>query len=545
MTTTTHSSADAGGAATTPPTPPSAPPALSPRELARWAWRQLTSMRTALVLLFLLALAAIPGSIVPQQNIASAAVSNWKAAHPTLTPIYEKLGLFSVYDSVWFSAIYLLLMVSLVGCIVPRLRVYWRGMRARPPRAPRNLSRLPVSRSILVEDEPTAVLKRVAAVLRKRRFRVSVDTGSDGAESVAAERGYLREAGNLLFHLSVLVVLVGFALGQLFGYKGGVITVVGQGFSNSLSQYDEFDPGSLFKPSNLPPLSFTVDDFRVRWITSGSQAGQPRDFSAKLTYRTAPSEPARKYQLTVNHPLQVGGADVFLVGHGYAPEVTVRDGHGNVAYQGPVVFLPQDSSFESFGVIKVPDAAPQQLGFEGLFLPTYGFTMARGPFSQFPAALNPVMTLLAYHGNLGMDSGQPQSVYDLDKSHMKLYQKAGGGPDRLDMAVGQTKQLPGGGSITFDGVGRWVKLQVSNSPGKGVALVGVLLGILGLLGSLFVRPRRAWVRVSRQDGRTLVEVAGLDRSAGGDLEGEVDQISEAVQLVSGPSAGASQARETS
>jgi cytochrome c biogenesis protein len=237
----------------------------------------------------------------------------------------------------------------------------------------------------------------------------------------------------------------------------------------------------------------------------------------------------QKDRLTVNHPLQIDGSDVFLVGHGYAPRVTVRDGHGNIAYQGPVIFLPQDSSFESFGVIKVPDAAPQQLGFEGLFLPTYGFTMARGPFSRFPAALKPVMTLLAYHGNLGMNSGQPQSVYDLDKSQMKLYKLANGRPDRLDMAVGQTKQLPGGGSIRFDGVDSWVKLQISNAPGKGVALVGVLLGILGLLGSLFVRPRRTWVRVRREDGRTLVEVAGLDRSAGGDLEGEVDELCRAVE----------------
>ncbi len=63
---------------------------------------------------------------------------------------------------------------------------------------------------------------------------------------VAAERGYLREAGNLLFHLAVVVVLVGFAVGGLFGYKGGVILVVGNGFSNNLTQYDDFDPGSLF-----------------------------------------------------------------------------------------------------------------------------------------------------------------------------------------------------------------------------------------------------------------------------------------------------------
>ena len=75
---------------------------------------------------------------------------------------------------------------------------------------------------------------------------------------------------------------------------------------------------------------------------------------------------------------------MFLVGHGYAPVVTVRDGNGDVAYSGPVVFLPQDSPFASFGVVKVPDARPKQLGFEGLFLPTYGFTMRGGPFSHVP-----------------------------------------------------------------------------------------------------------------------------------------------------------------
>src|SRR5512145_3226935 len=142
------------------PAPPTAPPALSPRELGRWAWRQLTSMRTALILLFLLALAAVPGSIIPQRDIDAIAVSRWRESHPELAPVYEKLGLFSVYDSVWFSAIYILLMVSLVGCILPRTQVYWRAMRARPPRAPKNLSRLPEARVFVVDEPAEAVLER-------------------------------------------------------------------------------------------------------------------------------------------------------------------------------------------------------------------------------------------------------------------------------------------------------------------------------------------------------------------------------------------------
>ncbi len=528
---------DAGGSASQPPTPPSAPPALSPVELSRWAWRQLTSMRTALVLLFLLALAAVPGSVVPQESIDAVKVSNWQTDHPTLTPIYETLGLFNVYGSVWFSAVYILLMVSLVGCVVPRLRVYWRAMRAQPPRAPRHLVRLPQSRRFQIDEDPDAVLARAEKVLRGRRYRV-VSTGSTGRDAapivleVSAEKGYLREAGNLLFHFSVLVVLVGFAAGQLFGYKGGVITIVGQGFSNTLSQYDDFVPGRLFDPDNLAPLSFDVDDFHVKWLTSGPEMGQPESFDADITYWDEPGAEAQQHKLAVNHPLSVDGASVFLVGHGYAPVVTVRGGDGKVAYRGPVVFLPQDSSFQSFGVLNV-DAEPEQLAFEGLFLPTYGFTSQRGPFSQFPQALDPVLSLVPYHGDLGLDDGSPQSVYALDKTGLKPFESddaALGATKRIKLSVGQRVQLPDGmGSIRFDGVQRFVKLQVSDSPGKGIALLGVVLAILGLMGSLFIRPRRAWVRVTRTAEneparRTVVELAGLDRSSGGDLGDEVDAL---------------------
>ncbi len=539
MTVTTDRT-EAGGSASQPPQPPSAPPALSPVELSRWAWRQLTSMRTALVLLFLLALAAVPGSVVPQRNIDAVKVSDWQDKHPQLTPIYDRLGLFDVFGSVWFSAIYLLLGISLVGCIVPRLRIYWRGFRAEPPRVPRHLGRLPESRRFELDEDTDAVLARARAVLRKKHYRVADREGG----ALSAERGYLREAGNLLFHVSVLVVLVGFAYGQMFGYKGGVVTVVGNGFSNSLSQYDDFAPGKLFSPDRLTPLSLKVDDFHVKFQTSGPAMGQPESFDANITYRTSPDAAPQTHDLAVNHPLSVDGASVFLVGHGYAPVVTVRDGEGKVAYTGPVVFLPQDASFSSFGVIKVLDAQPEQLGFEGFFYPTYGYTRATGPFSQFPDKLDPVLSLTPSHGDLGLDTGKPQSVYSIDMRGMKTFPSADPkrlGPDaRIKLSPGDTVRLPDGrGSIHFDRVDRWVKLQVSDSPGKGIALAGVLLGIVGLMGSLFIRPRRAWVRVARGgDGgrRTVVELAGLDRSSGGDLASEIDDLE---RLLRGePGAGA-------
>ncbi|CAM5605102.1 Cytochrome c biogenesis membrane protein OS=Streptomyces glaucescens OX=1907 GN=SGLAU_19435 PE=4 SV=1 [Streptomyces glaucescens] len=102
----------------------------------RWFWRQLTSMRVALLLLLLLSLAAIPGSLIPQTGIDATKVEDFREQHTTLAPLYDKLGLFNVYSSVWFSAIYILLFVSLIGCIVPRTWQFVGQLRGRPPAAP-------------------------------------------------------------------------------------------------------------------------------------------------------------------------------------------------------------------------------------------------------------------------------------------------------------------------------------------------------------------------------------------------------------------------
>lgn len=519
------------------------PGELDARELLRWAWRQLTSMRTALVLLLLLALAAVPGSLIPQSGVDSLGVSNWQDEHPRLTPVYERLGLFDVYSSPWFAAVYLLLMVSLVGCIVPRLGVYWRALRAQPPAAPRNLTRLPDSASYVTDEEPDVVLDRARGLLKGYRLRASTgSTGSavgslaagEGGDAVAAERGYLREAGNLLFHLSVIVVLIGFAMGGMLGYKGGVIVVVGEdyGFTNTLQQYDDFDPGSLFTEDDLDQFSFSIDRFDVEWLTDGPRQGMAQGFESHITYcRECDGSDDGTYDLKVNHPLKIDDTEVFLIGHGYAPVITVRDGEGNVAYSGPTVFLPQDQTFFSFGVVKARAAEPQEIGLEGVFYPTFIMDDEGNPTTLMGDAKNPLISMLVYAGDLNPNEG-PQSVYVLDKSGAEQVMSAEdpSKPLRLDLGVGDSTTLPGGlGSVSFDGVVRWNKLQISQSPGKLLALGGVVLALVGLLGSLFIRPRRVWVRARRTADGTLVEVAALDRSGGGDTATVVDDLVSALR----------------
>jgi cytochrome c biogenesis protein len=489
----------------------------------RWAWYSLTSMRTALILLFLLALASVPGSVLPQHRSNPLRVSQYYAAHPTLAPIIAHLGGFDVFGSAWFAAIYLLLFISLSGCVIPRSRRHFRAMRARPPAAPRNLARLPLFTSWTTDADPADVLAKVHALLRSRRFRAD-----RSSSSVAAEKGHLRETGNLLFHLSLLVVLVGIFVTSAFGFTGTVLVTEHDGFSDTVIAYDSLSPGRLVNAAKLPPFSFTLNSFDATYQRTGTTRGAANSFDAHVTWQPNLAAAPRGYDIRVNHPLSTGGANVYLVGHGYAPHFVVRDGAGKI-FDEVTPFLPQNGDFESNGVVKLPDAKPQQLGITGIFLPDAGADADGRPISMFPAPDNPAVVIGVYAGNLGLDNGVPQSVYSLDASKMKLQ-------GTVVLTEGQTYQVPGGlGTVTFAGYEQWATFQISRDPGKGVVLVAVGFVILGLLLSLRVRRRRLWVRALSADGdgrgRTVVEVGGLTRTdASGGFDDEFAGLVKALQV---------------
>lgn len=518
---TTEPAADVAAAdavAEAPQAPGPAPPGLGLRGWARWTWRQLTSMRTALLLLFLLAVAAVPGSLFPQRDVSPERVQQYVEEHPRLAPLLERLSLFDVFAAPWFAAIYLLLFVSLAGCVIPRAWRHAVALRSRPPRTPRHLTRLPYADRWVSEAAPAETLAAARAGMASRRFRIDVayaDATGERGGLVAAEKGYARESGNLVFHLALLGLLFAVAAGAVFGYSGNVLLVEGNGFANTVSAYDEFRPGHAFRPGGLQPFTMRLRDFEASYLTSGPRRGQPRTFTADVQYRPDPESPERGAVVRVNHPLNIDGAKVYLLGHGYAPTFTVRDGNGQVAFRGAVPFLPADqATFTSEGVVKVPDARPRQLGFSGFFTPTTARTPA-GITSTFPAANDPAVTLLAYAGDLGLDGGVPQSVYQLDTRRLTRQATA-------MLRPGETMTLPEGlGSITFTGYRQFATFHVRYDPGRTAALVTSVLAIAGLVASLTVRRRRIWVRVQpgpdgdAEGGRSVVEVGGLPRSDGG------------------------------
>lgn len=472
-------------------------PELGTTSLLRYLWRQLTSMRTALILLLLLGVASIPGSIFPQRTQSPLKVREYFDGDPNGAKWLDRFYLFDVYGSPWFSAIYLLLFISLVGCVLPRSFHYFKEIFKAPPAAPSILNTM---ESFQVSP---ASLERAEAWLKKNKFRISKTS-----DSISAEKGYLRETGNLLFHLSLIVVLLGIAGSSVFGMRGEAIVNVGERFINTPTNYDNLTPGRFFSLESLPTFTIRVNNFSATYDRKTSQA---LDYELKVTTKDSLDSSEVNQIVKVNKPLTFGPTRVYLQANGYSPLVTVRDSAGIVKFEGPVPFLPQDPNLSSTGAIKVPDMEPQ-IGFVSSFFPTAARDEVRGGFSSFPELLDPRLLVSVWKGDLKMDDGVPQSIYRIDTTDMERI-------GLWALSIGESYSFEVG-SITLNGVVPWVNLQVVRDPGKQYALIGSILAITGLLISLFIRQRRIWVR---EVGGSL-EIAGLALNKLPGLEDEIGKM---------------------
>ena len=511
----------------------------------RWFWRQLTSMRTALLLLLLLAIAAVPGSLVPQRSSDPNGVSQYFVDHKDTAPILDQFQMFDVYSSAWFSAIYLLLFVSLIGCVLPRTKHHIEALRAQPPVTPANLVRLPAYAKLSISGKSAEeVLEAARKVLKADRYRVArYDRAAGGkgklkteaAITVSAERGYMRETGNLIFHFALVGVLIAVGFGGGFGFAGQRAIYEGQAFTNSLIAFDSFNPGRFFNSSSLPPYTIQLDKFTAVYEEQNSNAiGQPVDFTAEVTTQIKGEQP-QKQTIKVNEPLRIAGTDVYLLGNGYAPTVTVRDPEGNVVFTDSVNFLPQDKNLTSLGVIKLPDGLAEQVGLIGFFYPTVSAGHSGAFFSMYPDLIDPRLTLDVYAGDLGLDEGIPRSVYALDTEDMTKLAGRKAPQKSLEFKIGDTVELPNGlGTVTFDGVKRFVSLEIHRDPTQGWVLVFALSALGGLLISLFIPRRRMWVSVTENaDGSVTAECAGLARGDDPALEAAVIALKDKLERALG------------
>lgn len=517
-------------------------------------WHWLTSMRTALVLLFLLALAAIPGALLPQRSLNETNVDDYLANNGRLAEIYDRLMLFDVFQSPWFVAIFVLLMISLVGCIVPRSFDHWRAYRTPPTKAPKFLHRLPMHMEGEVERSFEEV--RGTALKQLKGWHVTETPAKEdraGVYSISAEKGYARELANLLFHLGLVAMMLTIVAGRMVYYEGHTIVVTesqaetalpvdqSKEFCNtSTSNFDSFRAGPLFDGTGLTPFCFVAHNFYADYLPNG----QAEMFTSDISYAVGEdiltdSDTWQDYQLQVNHPLRVAGDRVYLQGHGFAPQFTVTWPNGESRTQ-MFQWQPTDPTFFlSSGVMRFDPPAglhpdlyerrQNQIAIQGLFAPTAQWAGENGELLQsgYPAMQDPAVAIDIYRGDAGLDTGRGQSIFELDPSliHSGQLQRI----ERVNLEQGESITLDDGTTVTFDGASEFANYQVSYDPFQIWVLISTLVMLGALVGSLTIKRRRMFIRIeSGDDGATRVEIGGLARTDRAGWGPEFDRISRTI-----------------
>jgi cytochrome c biogenesis protein len=290
----------------------------------------------------------------------------------------------------------------------------------------------------------------------------------------------------------------------------------------------------------------SLDDYTTTYEPDGT----PAEFRADITYSAGPDGAPTQYPLKVNSPLRAEGLRVYLVSHGFAPRFTIRTPDGTEVRDVSAPFLPLDGALLSEGAVKLLDTVDPQLALFGLFAPTAAQSADGTIRSLDSRPTLPAVAVQVYRGDLGLDSGAPQSVYAIDQRQVTngaLKVVANVTLTQLSPTV----RLDDGTTITYEGYREWATLQVNHDPGQAVVLWAAGAIVLGLLLSLSVRRRRLFLRITRAstptggsvdnstpvddgsppapDRRTVVAVGGLARTDAGSYDTEFARVVERLR----------------
>jgi cytochrome c biogenesis protein len=495
-------------------------------------WRTLRSMRTALILLLMLALASVVGSLVPQWPNSPERVVRYQIDHPLVGALYGRAGLFDVYGSWWFVLITTLLFVSLVACLFPRTRALVRTLRQRPVQAREiDAFRLYEEREVLAD--PARAIDGSRRVLRRRMFRVARD---HGRQALAAEKGALREIGSLLFHWAFLLMVIGVIYGKGTGFTGRAVVVEGKTWIDARANYDgEVRTGRFFDDA-FTGAGLHLDGFEDTYRVSG----QPMDFVSHVDLLDSQGEVVKHTDIRVNSPASIDGVEFFQYGFGWAPVVEVRHNGGLIASE-PITFV-QDTAPEGVpqlampwhGILKLPSLRPQ-----------VGLTLELWPDSRAwlqlrttgePVAMTqefqPLMFYKAFRGDL--TDTAPRS---LDTSVMR---QAGrgvvGAGQTVDLRTGEAPAeaaAPSGLTISFPELRQYSVFQVSRDRGVPLVLLAAILVLLGLLPALYTSRRKVWVRAEPNGNGTVLKVGGFALQRKPQFDEEFSKLVDAMARAAG------------
>ena len=527
---------------------PQFPQRLSLDQSLALVWRTLRSMRTALILLLLLALASVAGSLLPQRPNSPERVLQYRLEHRVWGTFLDRAGLFDVFGSWWFVLITALLFVSLVACLVPRTRALWRALRT-PPMQAREIDALPRYAEVRVAAAPDQVIEVARRTLRRRRFRVARD---HARAALAAEKGVAREVGSLAFHWAFILLLAGVIYGKGTGFSGLIAVVEGQTWVDAEANYDgTIQAGRFFD-------GFTGVGLHLREFDSDFlRTGQPKDFVSSVDLQNPDGSMLRQQDIRVNEPAKVEGLWIYQSGFGWAPMIEVSDG-GEVVSSGPVVMDrdPAPDGIVEFampwrGVVKLPGVgsggADRAIELE-LWPDSSAFAALLDPGAEPQSMLvefEPIIRFTVWEGSL-----TDLATNRLDTTAMRQVSSGIVGAGRTADLEGGDLLAEGeagsGSTISFPELRQYSVFQVARDAGLPLVLAAAILILVGLLPALYSSRRKVWVRADSDGTGSVLRVGGLAMQRKPQFEEEFARLVDAIALaVGGPSASQHEPNEGS
>ncbi len=505
-------------------------------------WRTLRSMRTALILLLLLALASVAGSLIPQWPNSPDRVLQYQREHGLWGTFLGRAGLFDVFGSWWFVLITTLLFISLVACLVPRTRATWRAVRQRPIQA-REIDAFKHYAEREVPASPEAAAASSRRVLRRRGFRVASAPVSDtaaggGSLAVAAEKGAAREVGSLLFHWAFILLLVGVVYGKGTGYTGYAVITEGETWIDARANYDgQIRPGRFFDGS------FTGMGIHLRQFESAyRETGQPMDFVSRVDLLDAQGDLVRREDIRVNHPAQYAGLNIYQINYGWASQLVARDGSDVLADQ-PLVLdrEPAPAGVPAFampwyGVLKVTSVEPQMAIEVELYPDSRAFfqSLETGQPVAMLTEYQPLIRFTVWRGRITDPSPTTLDTTFMRKSASGLV--GAGRSSSLNTGKLLAPSETGKGlTLSFPDLKHYTVLQVSKDRGVPIVLIAAILILLGLLPALYTSRRKVWVRAEPSGSGSVLEIGGFALQRKPQFEDEFDKLVDAIVRAAGGS----------
>jgi cytochrome c biogenesis protein len=397
--------------------------------------------------------------------------------------VLERLQLFHVFTSTWFTVGLIVLVISIVICTLDRTPRLWRQskeIRVVQPEAFYDPA-LP-DRAALTGVDADAV----RAALRRQRFAVR-EAELDGVQFLYGDRHRWTKLATLISHMGLILFLIAGVVTWQFGDEQGL--VVAQG--DTLTVQPIGTPGLLL----VKNYDFEAPGFLA--------TGQASDFTTDLGVFQNGTEIARK-TIRVNDPLEIDGYSFHENGFGAAPELLISDAAGKPLWDGPVPLTDTADGFP-WGTLSVPG---RDIGLSLLL-------------KQTPDGLGTVL-ILPYRVTGRESDGSPKVDY-LDQSVLAIGPGEAAVPAGLDFSVGVRR------------FSDYVLLIAKKDPGQGIVWTAFLLLIIGLAITFYLPRRRIWARIAPSGELRLV--ARSDRYV--DLEREFGRLLDDLVARRTPSEGSS------